>query len=354
MEDVVCGVSAFRYHRTPPVVLSLYPPVGPFGNNHWRKRAVRSPFVEDIMGAPLHILAFSRSERTGAPRIRQHLVSWELPLGATLTDEALDISVTSPCMTLFTLARSVSDAHLLMAMYEMCGSFTVFRPSQQAAEMLARHGSALPLGADGGWTQVCDVSGKPTNLWRRPPLVGLRELLAFARETEHLRGGKRFARTVAKVTGVTASPFEVQLSMLLGLSRSEGGEGLAGFVNNHEIRLTRDARLMAGRARAYADLYYEGEGPRAPLAIECQGGIVHSGDAAAMADADRTTALQGMGIDVLPLTYRQITDAGNFRRVVRVVAKKLGRPSREKSARLLAREAELRHDLFIDWLTLGT
>ena len=256
-------------------------------------------------------------------------------------------------MTLFTLARAVSDVHLLMAMYEFCGSFTVFRPSQEIAAHLKRHMAAVPLGADGGWTRVCDNSGKPTDLWKRPPLIGVEELQAFASEVEHFRGGKRFSKIAHMVNGVTASPFEVQISILLSLPRIQGGEGLQEFSNNFEVRFSRDARRIANKARAYADIYFEGDGSHSPVAIECQGGIVHSGDAASMSDADRMLALQSMGVDVLPLTYRQVTNADNFKRIVRQVAKRLGKPYREKTDRMLARERELRQELFIDWLTLG-
>ena len=256
-------------------------------------------------------------------------------------------------MTLFTLGRSVSDVHLLMAMYEFCGSFTVFRPSQEIEAYLERHAASAPFGADGGWSRVRDGSGTPTDLWKRSPLIEVEELRAFASEVEHIRGGKRFSKIAHMVSGVAASPFEVQVSILLGLPRSKGGEGLSGFSNNFEVRFSRDARQIANQIRAYADIYFEGDGKRPPLAIECQGGIVHSGDAASMSDADRMLAMQNMGVHVLPMTYRQIASANNFRRIIRLISKKLGKPYREKTDRMLASERELRRELFIDWLTLG-
>ena len=60
-----------------------------------------------------------------------------------------------------------------------------------------------------------------------------------------------------------------------------------------------------------------------------------------------------MGIEVLPLTYRQIADRENFERIARHVAHKLGRTYRDKTERLRAKERDLRTELFIDWLTLG-
>lgn len=353
MDDILCGLSALRYHRTPPLALMAYPAVFCNEPNHTRIKLFDCPLIRDIIGRPLYVLATSQSERTGSQNIKRLLFSGELPFGSIIEDEELCISITSPLMTLFTLSRSISDVHLLMAMYEFCGCFAVFRPTKEIETFLSQGAATMRLGSTGGWRRVCDASGKPTDLWKRPPLIEIDELRAFAREMESAYGGKRFAIIAQKVTGVTASPFEAQTSMLLGLSRGEGGMGLGGFANNHEIRLTRNMQKIADKTRVFADLYYEGGVGRAPLVIECQGGAVHSGDAAAMSDADRATALQGMGIDVMLLTYKQIAHPDNFRQIAQHIAAKLGRPCREKMPRLLMKEGELRRELFIDWLTLG-
>lgn len=353
MGDALCGLSAFRYYRIPPIVLAAYPPISWVQFKRGGNTPVTDPLLTGPIGFPIHLLAADKAKCSGAKNIRWHLLSKELPFGSVVEVEELDTGVTSPCMTLFTLARSVSDVHLLMAMYEFCGTFAVFQPSQEVETYLERYAAAAPLGANGGWTRVRDSSGKPTNLWKRPPLIEIEELLAFSAEVEHLRGGKHFSKLAHMVSGVTASPFEVQISILLSLPRVKGGEGLLGFLNNFEVRFSRDARQISNKERAYADIYFEGDDKHLPLAIECQGGIVHSGKAASMSDADRMLALQSMGVDVLPLTYRQIANADNFRRIVRQVAKKLDRPYREKTNRMLVRERDLRRELFIDWLTLG-
>ena len=353
MDDVLCGLSAFRYYRVPPIVLAAYPSISWLKFKRGGNTPVTDPLLTGPIGFPIHLLADDKTKCSGAKNIRWHLLSKQLPFGSVIEVEELDTGVTSPCMTLFTLARSMSDVHLLMAMYEFCGAFTVFQPSQEVETYLERHAAAAPFGANEGWTRVRDSLGKPTDLWKRPPLIEIEELLAFSAEVERLRGGKHFFRLAHMVSGVAASPFEVQVSILLSLPRVRGGEGLSGFLNNYEVRFSHDARQIANKARAYADIYFEGDGKYLPLAIECQGGIVHSGDAASMSDADRMLALQSMGVDVLPLTYRQITNADNFRRIARQIAKKLGRPYREKTNRMLVHERDLRRELFIDWLTLG-
>ena len=64
------------------------------------------------------------------------------------------------------------------------------------------------------------------------------------------RGGRRFARAAKRVTGVTASPFEVQASMLFSTLRCKGGEGFSGFVNNERIPLSTSQGASMGNRRA--------------------------------------------------------------------------------------------------------
>lgn len=110
-------------------------------------------------------------------------------------------------------------------------------------------------------------------------------------------------KDVERVTGVVASPFEAQLSLLLATPRVAGGEGLRSFSNNARIVLSGKAARLAGRYNCYADFLFEETGDKKPLVVECQGRLVHSGADAAMSDSDRATALQQMGFNVMLLTY---------------------------------------------------
>lgn len=71
-----------------------------------------------------------------------------------------------------------------------------------------------------------------------------------------------------------------------------------------------------------------------------------------MRDADRMTALQAMGYDVLLLTHRQISDEDRFRAIVKAVCRMLDAEYRDKS-RMSKAEALLRSELFVDWTKLG-
>ena len=79
--------------------------------------------------------------------------------------------------------------------------------------------------------------------------------------------------------------------------------------------------------------------------------LFRSGDG--LRDADRMTALQAMGYDVLLLTHRQISDEDRFRAIVKAVCRMLDAEYRDKSSDEQRAEALLRSELFVDWTKLG-
>lgn len=308
--------------------------------------------LEGAKPRAIHLLVRDRKLRRSKPNICTHLATGELPFGS-IEESPLDVEVTSPLFTLYQLSLGLHPVHALMAMYEFCGSFTVFRPAP-ALEPYVEQAREASFDLRSPWKCVKDNAGRLTDLWRRPPLVEVGELQRFAGSLDDRRGGKRFKRLASLVTGETASPFEAQLSILLALPRRHGGEGLCGqFSNNERIALTSRASRLAGRRACYADvLFGEPEGGR-PLVVECQGKMVHGRAEALMSDSDRTVALQQMGYNVLPLTYGQIANANNFDTVRRHIFKELGLRYRDRSPLQRDAEFELRRNLFIDWGTLG-
>lgn len=351
MTDVLYGISAFRFHRTPPQIRALFPPVPQVETDKRREAFKAHPLIREITGLPVHLMVESRAAMTGAECLTSHLATGPLPFGSVVETD-LGLSVASPLMTLYQLAQTVSEVHLVMAMYEMCGTFSVFKPTNAIEEMAAL--SSMPLEGAGSWQRVCGQNGRRSDLWRRPPLIELDELSRFANEVKGKRKGAMFAKAASLVTGVVASPFEAQLSILLSFSRRKGGEGLSRLENNKRVALSRKATLLSGKCCCYADLLFEGYDCERPVVIECQGAVAHASEKMLMADSDRTTALQEMGYDVILLTYGQIANARNFDVVRRLLFKKLGIRYREKTPDAVYREHELRRNLFIDWETLGS
>ena len=60
-----------------------------------------------------------------------------------------------------------------------------------------------------------------------------------------------------------------------------------------------------------------------------------------------------MGIDVLMVTYQQISEASKFNALRRLIFQKLGMAYKEKTPRRKAQETKLRQKVFLDWKTLG-
>lgn len=351
MEDILCNISAFRFHRLPPVVKAAFPEVPSIDEDRRRHLLRNHPLVHELGDLPIHLLATDRAHRTSGELTRHHLITNDIPLGH-IQDTDLGIKVVSPELALFQLAQSISELHLLMAMYEVCGTFSVYAPSTQVEKAL--EGDATQhLSKRHGWRRVYDGKGRATSLWSRPPLIEIEDLRSFAKAMAGNRGCRSFERAANSIAGVVASPFEAQLAILLSYPRGKGGEGLSGFGTNVRIPLAAKARRLAGRNACYADVLFEKTGENEPLIIECQGKAVHDNRDAIISDSDRLTALQQMGYDALLLTYSQIADPKNFTIVRNIIFNKLGLKYRDKSPRQSAAEQELRRNLFIDWETLG-
>ncbi len=352
MDLLICGPTAFRYHRIPPQVLALYPPLpDTFADSNHLKLA-GSELVEDLLEAPIHRLAFEAGHNSRTKLYKTHCLSNELPAGSTYETDH-DLRVTSPAATLLTMAGQVRRTDLLMAAYEMLGSFAVFKPRERTERTLAEALEQGHIAPEEGWKRVRNVDGMGTDLWKRPPLLTLGELESFSRQVEGYGGVKDLRWVAGRVTGETASPFEAQASMLLGLPRASGGEGLT-IKNNERIRLSPAARRIYPRMNCYADILIEGRSDNAGTIVECQGRSVHASEAAGISDSDRTTALASMGYEVILLTYDQITNPSSFDVVLDIIARKTGVPRRPKTNRQKAAELELRRNIFFDWSRLAS
>ena len=351
MDLLICGKSALNFYRTPPQLLALYPalPLPVEDSNHMKRAA--SPIVTDLLKAPLHRAVSQRQRRSGAGLYRSHFFRHELPPGSIL-DTDHGFQVTSPAMTLLSLATDLPRTQLLMALYEMSGSFAVCNLCGRSEYLLQQALDQRCILPNEGWRRVIDVNGNGTGLWKRSPLLTTSELETFCDHARGFRGIKNLVWAMEHITGEAASPFEVQASILLAAPRAAGGEGLS-IKNNQRIQLSGAARAVYDRASCYADILIEGQGENAGVIIECQGRSVHASDRASILDSNRTTALTRMGYEVILLTYEQIANARAFDAVLEIIARKTDVGRRPKTVRQLAAEEKLRRELFTDWDMLG-
>ena len=181
MDLTLCGQSAFYYYRIPPQVLGLYPAIS-LGNMDRRCCSLGShAVVKDLLHAPLHRLVFTRAQSGSRSLFKSHLLTQEPPPESfRQTEHGFD--VTSPEFTLLSLATQVSRNQLLMACYEMCGSFAVFKPCERTQQQLDEAISLKLIPPNCCWERVNDVNGNGTNLWKRPPLLSAADIAAVANQ----------------------------------------------------------------------------------------------------------------------------------------------------------------------------
>lgn len=347
MDLTLCGQSAFYYYRIPPQVLGLYPAIS-LGNIDRRCCGLGShAVVKDLLHAPLHRLVFTRAQSGSRSLFKSHLLTQEPPPGSfRQTGHGFD--VTSPEFTLLSLATQVSRNQLLMACYEMCSSFAVFTPCERTQQQLDEAISLKFIPPDCGWKRIVDTKGNDTNLWKRAPLLSAADIAAFAKQAAGLRGVKQLRWAAERMAGQTASPFEVQTSMLVSLPRDEGGLGI-GITNNARIPLSEAARSLYDKTCCYADILIESVTDSMGVILECQGRSAHDSEAASLSDAERTTALTSMGYDVIQITYGQIKDKRSFGNLAELIHKKAGLPYTPKIKQECDAEDALRQELLVDW-----
>ncbi len=340
MSFLACGPTAFQYYRIPPQILGLYPAILPPDHDHRLVHYSKQPVFKDLLGTPVWRFVGERKQRANGKLFHSRLLTQEPPPGSfRQTEHGFD--VTSPEFTLLNLATQVSRNQLLMACYEMCGSFAVFTPCKRAQQQLDEAISLKLIPPDCGWKRVVDTKGNDTNLWKRTPLLSAADIAAFAKQAAGLRGVKQLRWAAEHMTGQTASPFEVQTSMLVSLPRNEGGMGI-NIANN--VRITC----------CYADILIESSTDSMGVILECQGRSAHDSEAASLSDAERTTALTSMGYDAIQITYDQIKDTKSFNSIAELIHKKAGLPYVPKSKLELTAAETLRRELLVNWDELFT
>ena len=261
--------------------------------------------------------------------------------------------VTSPLLTAFIMSRHLTDLQLLLVLAEMCGLFAVCALPAALEVELSRAIDSGTISTTLGWVRCPSEGGAASNLWRRDALVLDGDLDRFCSDVCGMRYGNRFMVVSHLVPLGAASPFEVEAYLLLGLPRALGGEGFCGIELNVKVVLSTSARAIVGKTRVYIDLLLSSPDGRRQVAIECQGKASHGRAGDGLRDADRMTALQAMGYDVLLLTHGQISDEDRFRAIVKAVCRMLDVEYRDKSSDEQRAEALLRSELFVDWTKLG-
>ena len=368
MDEIVCGRSAFRYWRCPPQVRELYPPL-PWNEQGWHELKC-APFAEDILGLPLDVLRQKGGPHLSSQLRRSSFWSGGLDPGMTVATD-MGFSVTSPLVTLFTLARTLEFWDLVMAMYELCGTFSVFEVPAPIREEMTRRLTDERDDNTGNLGRRFDEddfdsehwacvfakkgsrAGRPTSLWRRPPLVEIDALRRFAKQMEQARWGRKFSDAARLVFGIAASPLEVQGTLLLGAPRWRGGSGLDGLSLNEWTPLSAAARKLCSKRTCYGDIVIANPDTLQAVIVECQGEMMHGSGSIQTSDSERAVALQSMGYAVILVSHDMLHDPAQFEIIEQMVYDALGFKWLCKTERERAAASELRRAIFCNWANLA-
>ncbi len=384
MDEIICANTAFRYWRCPPQVRDLYPRL-PNSEDGWRALS-QALFVTEVLKTPI-------ITTTAPGGVNYHsglrtTIHCEDASGVDSTLETtLGFRVTNPLSTLFTMARFVSPFDLVLAMYEFCGWFSVFKPTA-AIEAELRKADDAVKGAtteslfeldesqdEAPWKRVyarikvreqVNAKGpngqkktnevtklKGTSLWMRKPLIEIHELHEYASKMKKRKWGTKFYNAAQLVTGIAASPLEVAGILLLSLPRSRGGAGFRNVYVNDLTPLTASAQSIAGQKVCYGDIVIVNPTIMKAGIVEIQGEGIHGSGAVLDHDAKRVTALQSMGYDVLLVTHDMLNDAEQLNAIVRSLCSRLELRYRCKTKAQKTTEMELRANVLCNWMEIG-
>ena len=384
MDEIVCANTAFRYWRCPPQVRDLYPRL-PNSEDGWRALS-QSPFVVDVLKTPIITTTVPGGVNYHSGLRTTIHCNDASGVDSTL-ETAMSFRVTNPLATLFTMARFVSPTDLVLAMYEFCGWFSVFKPTAAIEAELRKADDAVKgatteslfeldesqdeapwkrvyarvkvkepanaKGPDGKKKTKEAIKLKDTSLWMRKPLIELHELHEYARKMKSRKWGAKFYNAAQMVTGIAASPLEVAGILLLSLPRSRGGAGFRDVYVNDLTPLTASAQSIAGQKVCYGDIVIVNPTIMKAGIVELQGEVIHGSGAVLDHDAKRMTALQSMGYDVFLVTHDMLNDADQLDAIVRSLCSRLELRYRNKTGAQKTAETELRANVMCNWLQIG-
>jgi len=187
-----------------------------------------APGMRLRLSATVDVLVSSQNHRHQAGPHARRLFSQELPPGHLYQMEGCDIIIPSPELTLVLLMTVLpTDAARAMAAYEFCG-----------------HYSVLPHGFT-----TADGNG----FVERPSLTTVEKCQELVEAAPRLKGAGILRRILKDVQNDSASIQESKTDYLFG---SHEGFGLRSDGLNRRVALSAEARKIARKHTAYADIIY--------------------------------------------------------------------------------------------------
>lgn len=271
---------------------------------------MESAYPELVIEKPVHILVGSSSRCRKTNTCKPYVCTSRL---AGTSFYRLDgvIYVSAPALAFIHEAARLSEMVSLLELgYELCGTYQ----SQRT-----------------GVSTKYDVE----------PLASTRLLSSYVSNNSSVKGAKKAARAIRYLADGSASPRETKQALILGLPMMYGGYGLGIPRMNYEVRTSKAARAISGKASLRCDLCW----PEHKLDVEYQSRECHEGESSRLSDSRRTNASLAMGWTVVGITNDELDSYVATETIAQTIRKHLGRRSEVRVADYHARKLRLRRRL---------
>ena len=264
------------------------------------------------LSIPLHVLVGSDNARKVTRSLKCHISSGEYPYGSFAMMPS-GLIVSSPELCFLQMASKISFIELVRLGYEFCGSYRLDKRK----------------GFIGGMPQLTNIS----------------KLNSYIQKSTGSHGRKTAIKALRFLIDGSASPMETILTMLLTLPYKLGGYGFPKPQLNYRIevsdKVTSSKIKQTSRPTFYCDLYW----PDKKIAVEYDSDEYHSGAFRIEKDAIRRNALESVGVRMITVSRRQLTDATKMREISEVLSRLLGKRLKYVEKEFISLNAELMRQL---------
>lgn len=279
---------------------------------------VRALLTRELKGLtpPVGFLVEQAKDRRSSVLRRSYTCKSTLPQDSFVA-LAPNLFACTPEFALVQSAAHMTDVEIAQTAYELCGVFSIDQ----------RHSDA-------------DV--------RTVPFASVASMQAFCSKASYVHGAPRVRRMLEYVLDGAASPREVDLALLLFLSRRYGGYGLPKGVLNQPCSAVQRGRIVRlGDGKPYIpDIGWPGKG----LAVEYDSAREHSDASRALRDVHRRNIFLSYGVKTFAMTSSQMKSVGASDDFARRIAKELGHETRKRdwTEEWKRRQEKLRSELGLE------
>jgi hypothetical protein len=170
-----------------------------------------------------------------------------------------------------------------------------------------------------------------------PPLTNLAALKTFCKRYKGMQGSAKLSSLLSWVVEGAASPMELRVAILLGMSTRYGGGGLGRPAMNYKIDASLKSAKFTGSKYFKCDMYW----PKYNLGVEYQSKQFHYDERARQRDNRRLNALSAQGYNIRYVAADQVTSLEAASALIKLLRSEVGIRERTRIADLDARREAL-------------